>query len=36
MECKKELKVIVHNPVTEEKASKKIRDICELLKNMET
>ncbi len=35
MKCKKELKVIVHNPVSEEQASKKIKEICELLKNME-
>ncbi len=35
MNYKKILKVIVHNPVNEEQAVKKIKKICELLKNME-
>ncbi len=35
MNCNKELKVIVHNPINEEDAAKKIDKICELLKNLE-
>lgn len=34
MKRQKNLKVIVHNPLNEEKASKKIKEIGELLKKM--
>ncbi len=35
MKKKKELKVIVHNPITKEKAKEKIEKICKMLQEME-